>query len=479
MEGADSMPLLCLRYASGSDPSPRWTRQLRDFVRAYEKPSQKTIIIVWLESEQDRNDMYKIIKRACEVKIGAQTFFVKHETNATHMATAPKLLASVNSTMRSVANIRRRICQKNPRMLVKANKGEKTSLVVAMHVAQTSTVSQHLGLVGDQQLDSEIYLVTLVSRDATQSKNYHTKQGLFNRYQMKSYDYVKLLKPFLKILLKLTTKAVVILRSGSPFSARGYHGSVVGDSGLTSSASCGKGDVSPVDVHTDRSGSKTSAQHINPAGEIRAIEKRFKASKRGDLVYVSLTEDNTLVTRMDPKVYIASRPDDNPPAILFTQDPLLIKPGDHSVKVQQVPRARLREEQENHEKGAEVRPGAITVTFYDSRQAVSEALKNLPSTSDPSPTIPSNPAARKLSTTRPHTDSTGGLQPMRRFQPTHSAPAPPEDDPMALDIFHDSLELQVSDKASASSDSVFKEVQETKSDQSSSPPSFIDSSSPK
>jgi hypothetical protein len=403
----DSMPLLTLRYTSGSDPSIRWTRQLHDFVAACDMSKQKPIIIVWLESERDHNVMYKTIKKACGVAVGAQTFFVKRETYATQDY-------SNSDFKRSIADIRLRICQKNPPRMLKIMNGSNPRLAISMHIAQVPSSSKRIRSYGNQQGSSSVYLITFVSRDPTSSRYYHTEQDLFSESQIRACEHVKLLGAFLEILPNLTPQNVVILRSGTMLLPRTHTSASIGGFDLTNSDSFNAFDPPSNDVEIDNIRPSTSPQHFDPSEEIQAIRKLFGATKPGNLTFITLAEDKILATRLDLPTYYAARPEDKASAVLFIQDQLLVKSEDRIVKVQQIPHSLLEQGQETSDKTIQTRPGAITATFYYSRQTDSEGLQELNSGANKSLTLPRSAGKKKTSTTKPRRDSQGKLIPMRR-----------------------------------------------------------------
>jgi hypothetical protein len=388
----NSMPLLTLRYTSGSDPSTKWTQQLQDFVTACNKSGQKPIIVVSLESEQDHSVMYKIIKRACEVTIGVQTFFVKRETYAAQMYLKPHL-------KRSSTEIRRRICQKNPQML-KATNGEDPTLAIAMHVAKVATIPPHARPAGQQQVRSSVYLVTLVSRDPVGSRHYHTEQGLFTESQLRSHKHVKLLQGFFKLAPQLSTMKVVILRSGTMLlPPTPLDTSAKCD--LTNSASFNSSDTSISGVEEDDDRRSSPAYYFNPSSEIEAIRDEFD-SQSSLLTYITLTEDKTLATRLDLPTYYAAQPGNKAPAILFIQDHLLVQMVEFAVKVQQVPRVLLSKGQETSEKTVQTNPGAITATFHRSYRLTHTELTPR---AEKSLTVPNGDRMKKASSANLRADS--------------------------------------------------------------------------
>jgi hypothetical protein len=370
----DSMPLLQLQYSRKSGPSADWTKKLCELVKAHPGTNQKTVVVVWLEPEKDGNAMYKAIKKACDIDVGVQTVFVKRETLEARTHRALKIRDPVTH---AVEDIQRRIRQKNSKMLAATTYEEKLKLIVAMHVTQISSESKPLGTARGQQDCSEMFLVTLVSRDHTLSEQYHTEQGLYKKDDIERAVHVVKLLPFLKLANKLTPGNVTILRSGCMPSKN-----------------------------------KHTAQHAKVANEIENLKKVFgMQSQPGAFTYVILTEDSTLATRMDAKVYRVHRPSANLPATLFTKDNLLIKLGERSVKVQQAPRVCS---QENDGKAPEVRRGAITATFYRS----DEGLQKLNQSAVDTFALLRLNAAKNVSQPMPNGDSKGTLVPMQRYRST-------------------------------------------------------------
>lgn len=421
-QSSDSMNLLTLRYASGSDPSIKWTQQLQDFVAARNKTEQKTIIIVWLEPEQDHGVMYKVIKKACETVVGAQTFFVKRETYATQVY-------SNSDFKRSVTDIRLRICQKNPRMLKTIN-GANPKLAIAMHITQLATPSRRAGPTGNQKVSSPVYLVTLVSRDPTRSRYYHTEQGLYTESQLRSCEHVKLLQALQKILPNLTSQNIVILRSGTMLLPPTDPNASAGKVDLTNSDSFNTSDTSLFDV-ADGSYSSTPAQQFDSAGEIQAVRDVFNVPRTSRLNYIILTEDKILATRLDRQTYYDARPQDKAPAVLFIQDQLLVNAGECSIKVQQVPHSRS----EDREKRVQIHPGAITATFSHTLQAAGEGLREITPNAVSSLTLlVRNGTVVKASSVRSHTDSLSHRpKPQHRSSPKNSETA--KSAPAFVDIF--------------------------------------------
>jgi len=357
-KGGISMPLLALRYDPKSDLSTQWTRKLRDFVAQCEKPDQKTIVIVWLEPEQDQSTMYNVIKTACDVYVGAQTFFVRRGTFENQIHNAPKNLNEIDRVSRYATDIQRRICQKNSHMLEQpAPREKRVEIVIAMHVSSVYSSPKRVSMTGGQHDKPDIYLVTFVSRDPAQSKNYCTEQGLFSRSQIMSQEHVKLMSALTK---KMSSQLgnIVILRSG----VLSFGQEDTGDSNdkfdLTNSASFKKFDAKETNAGSNAPDQKIQVQLPTPTSEMRAINKHFPVLKPAEgpreLTYVTLTENDSLSTRLDTKAY-KDRPNDNCSAMLF-----IVGSDSLSVNVQQIPRVRSPS---NLKQAVEVRPGAIKATF--------------------------------------------------------------------------------------------------------------------
>jgi hypothetical protein len=399
----DFTPLQYLRYVPGNDPSASWTRQLNDFVTAHPFTKGKTVAVVWLEPEQDCNKMYKAIKRACDTNSGVQTIFVKRETFESRVHTASMTLDVVEH---AATDICRRICLKNAAMLTTRTKHAETSkLVIAMHVSQLSSALQPAGTTSGRQDQSEIYLVTLVSRDHASSEHYHTEQGLFSKPQVLLGRHVMLLKAFLKVMPNLTPDKVTILRSGDmPICGEGTDASL-DDFDLTDSASfseVGKSSTVP-EITVPRV--QSPAQQSQVTVEIGAITEVFQNASPGVFTYVTLTEDSTLMSRVDPGAYLSRRPLDNPPAMLFLKNETSMDSESFCLKVQQIPRVRPQDRSgdEGGEKAPETRPGAITATFHHS-QAGDDGPQELKASSIKSISGGPNGSIRKASRVASHFD---------------------------------------------------------------------------
>jgi hypothetical protein len=371
----DAMPLLHLQSASEPGSTKDWTKQLCGFVTANPGPKQKTIIVVLLGAEKDGNAMYKAIKKACDLDAGSQTVFIKRGTleGATHGANRIR-----DPVKYAVEDIRRRIRQKNPRMMTAARHEEKSKTIISMHVSKVLDTS---GSAAQGQQDcSEMFLVTLVSRDHSASEQYHTERGLYSKSALEKGAHAVLLQPFLKLMPIVVPGNIIIVRSGCmPFPK------------------------------------EDTAQHAKVAYEIENLKKVFpkQSSAPGVFTYVALTEDSTLSTRMGAEAYRVHRPSAKLPAILFTKDDLLIKSGERSIKVQQAPRVRSYA---LDGRAPEIRRGAITATFYRSNEGVQELNKSTIRSS----ASPSMRVAKSGSRPRPNRDAQGNLLAMRRSRPLAS-----------------------------------------------------------
>lgn len=374
----DSLPVKRLRCVPGDTPTEGWTGELQELFAESPGVEQKTMIVVLLQPGDDYNIMYNAIKKACDTVVGAQTFFVKR---AMLEATIRKALNAHDVIKRSAGEICLRMIQKNSKMLT-AESLEKSKLVIAMHVSQITSKS------ASKQERSKMYLVTLVIRDHASSEQYRTVQKLWTEDDFKYGRHSITLNGFLNSLPELRAENVTILRSGHMLPS------------------------------ADFLSLETQTWQSRVAFEIGKIAKIFANYRRfGAFSYVTLTEDSTLETRMTSAASHAYQGlGNNPPAILFIEDRLLIAPKVRSIKVQQVPRVLS---QRIDGKGPEVRRGAITATFYHS-QEVSQDLQVLKLSTNNSLAPPKANANRAASQSRPHLDSQGRIPPMGRSTPSRS-----------------------------------------------------------
>lgn len=348
-ELGNAMPLLSLKYNSGTDPTADWTRRLKNFITRCHKPSQKTIVIVWLEPEQSQNTMYKVIKKACDLTVGAQTFFVNHATYQNKVFVTPEENVAI---MQTAGSIRRRLPLRMPRMLKGKVGSQKGDLVVAMHVTPISTPT-----TGARSSSKDIpgfYLVTFVSRHLKLSEQYHTEIGIFTRVQMQSQDHMALLQKIVDLLPDQIQQNLTILRSGymSPFQGALSPTSCVD---LTNNASF----ETPIMRHESESlpetiGQSSMSRHPNVDPEIKEIHRRIATlASPGKLTYITLSEDTGLETQMDTTALKSVYSDDST-AMIFIKDRELVNFRAHSVKVQYV---------QGSSKKPYIGPGAITVTY--------------------------------------------------------------------------------------------------------------------
>lgn len=355
----NSKPLLSLPHEPGTVPSANWTPRLRDFVALNRKPDRKTVLVVWLESQQDHSMVYKAIKQACDITAGAQTFFVKHSTCEIKNMTAP---ANFNIAMHTAEGLHRRICQKNAPTLEKTSNGDDSKLVIAMHIVKVANPAHHKHGHAGQNRDSEFYIVTCVSRDITRSERYHTERGVYSKSQMDAYAHVSLLKAFLDLLPDQRPYNIVILRSGHMHPQVGHKDLSNCASDLNGSDSLMKEAITPEDAEMIDISTMPPRQSSDVDGEIQAIEA---LSQNFNPQYVTLTDDPILQTRLveDGTQQLTKRAR----AILFVHDALLTDAEERSIKVQQVQYVR-QEGQDQSLMYPVIRPGTIMAVFHGGNQ---------------------------------------------------------------------------------------------------------------
>lgn len=360
----NSKPLLSLPHEPGTVPSANWTPRLRDFVALNRKPDRKTVLVVWLESQQDYSMVYKAIKQACDITAGAQTFFVKRSTCEIKNMTAP---AYFNIAMHTAEGLRRRICQKNAPPLEKTSNGDDSKLVIAMHIVKVANPAHHKhGHVG-QSCDSELYIVTCVSRDITRSERYHTERGIYSKSEMDAYAHVSLLKTFLDLLPTERPYNIMILRSGHRIPKLEHKNLSNCASDLNGSDSLMKEAITPDDAEMIDISTVPPTQGSGVNGEIQAIEALSQNFGPQTLTYVTLTDDPILQTRFeeDGTQRLTKRSE----AILFVHGALLTDVEERSIKVQQV--QYVRQEGQGQDQSLMypvIRPGTIMAVFHGGNQ---------------------------------------------------------------------------------------------------------------
>jgi hypothetical protein len=203
--------LLSLQYRLNAENSDRWTEQLRDFTALHKAiDKQQTFVVVYLPADNRNNEMYKIIKKACDTTVGVQTFFVNHANLEARVCGSP-----TDGVARVASELRRRICLRNPRILVgttsrKTPTGPKR-LVISMHIAPVTFPSKSRIASGHV---TELYIVALVSSDLETGSPSRTEINLFNADQVKQLDMEKLFAPFVDSLPSTGRYNLTILRSG-------------------------------------------------------------------------------------------------------------------------------------------------------------------------------------------------------------------------------------------------------------------------
>lgn len=204
-------PRLSLSYEDGAGLSDRWTEQLRKFVSDNGgSQDQLTLLIVYLPAETAHTDIYKIIKKACDITVGAQTFFINHASLEARVCQSPSEGLSNVAT-----ELRRRICLRNPPMMAAASLSqtspEPKHLVIAMHIS-------HVGFPSKLRIASghvtDLYIVALVSSDLKTGGHYHTEMKLYSADQVNNLNMGELFQPFISSLPTRVRHEVTILRSG-------------------------------------------------------------------------------------------------------------------------------------------------------------------------------------------------------------------------------------------------------------------------
>ena len=209
---AHQKQLLSLQYRPDAELSDRWTEQLREFTTLHEASSgQQTFVIVYLPADSRNNEMYKIIKKACDTTIGVQTFFVNHANLEARVCGSP-----MDGVHRVAAELRRRICLRNPPRVLMVATSMKTApgpqrLVISMHIAPV-TFPAKSRIASDHV--TELYIVALVSLDLETGSHSRTEIKLYNADQVKQLDMGTLFAPFVDSLPSTGRYNLTILRSG-------------------------------------------------------------------------------------------------------------------------------------------------------------------------------------------------------------------------------------------------------------------------
>lgn len=291
--------------------------------------------------------MYKVIKKACDLTAGAQSFFINRATYETKFHATPD---DIDPAALISDDIRRRLHLANPRMLKQGiNSSCVKDLAIAIHVAPISSPAP--GSPAQQDKSPELYLVTLVSRNREESDQYRAEAGIFTRRLIKSQEHISLLRPFLALLSGHT---LTILRSGymstaTDVSTPKYSIDLTKSSSFADELSYSQG----------QNRQMTAIRHPNIRSEAGAIGCAFGQIKgAGELRYITLTEDAALETRMDTARFEEAcntrreecRFMDN----VFIKD-MLVNGQAQSVKVQQI---------QGKGNNANIVSGAVMATFH-------------------------------------------------------------------------------------------------------------------
>jgi hypothetical protein len=209
----DQKPLLRLRYDSDAGLSEKWTEQLRQFTTLHSgSEGQQTFAILYLPAESRHAEMYKIIKKACDITVGVQTFFVNHaslESRVCELSTA--------GVLKAAAKLCSRICLRIPRtsLATTSKKGtpQAKRFVIAMHVSPVTFPSKSRIASGHV---TKLYLVALVMSELETGSYLRTEVKLYNANQVKNLDMATIFAPFARSLPATGKRYLTILRSGHP-----------------------------------------------------------------------------------------------------------------------------------------------------------------------------------------------------------------------------------------------------------------------
>jgi hypothetical protein len=209
----DQKRLLRLRYDSDAGLIDKWTEQLRQFTTLHSgSEGQQTFVIVYLPAESRHAEMYKIIKKACDITVGVQTFFVNHarlESRVCGLSTA--------GVLKAAAELRSRICLRNPRISLatttKKGTPQAKRFVIAMHVSPVTFPSKSRIASGHV---TKLYMVALVMSELETGSYLRTEVKLYNAEQVKNLDMATMFAPFARSLPSTGRHYLTILRSGHP-----------------------------------------------------------------------------------------------------------------------------------------------------------------------------------------------------------------------------------------------------------------------
>jgi hypothetical protein len=359
--------VLSLRYDSNSNLSGRWTEQLRQFATTNKgNTDQRTFMIVCLSAEPDHAKMYKIIKEACDLKVGVQTFFVNFA------ALESRVRQPLNHGIHSIAGeLRRSMRLRNPSMLAAAafrqGGADCKNLSIAMHITP-------VGFPTKDRIDSshvtEVYVIALVSADLTTGTCFHTELKLCNKAQVDNLDMNKLFEPLLQKLAVQGQRKVILLRSGY-FPKRRVP--------LETPTANG---VPALQTPTDRP--------YTTADECDRICTAFgKKAPPGALTYISLKEDSLLELSLevsDTESDASTSAETEPPTLLLVKNSGILDANLESIRVTHL-----------HSKSAS--PGVIAVSILKSRTAAtnSSASTKIPSSTPSSLPKPQHSSKQKKS----------------------------------------------------------------------------------
>ena len=338
--------LLSLRYDPEATLRGRWTEQLRRFAGNHKgNDGQRTFMIVCLSAEPFHAKMYKIIKKACDLTVGVQTFFVNFaslESRVRH---------PLNRSVLSIAGkLRRSIRLRNPPLIVGTVSAKPADLTVAVHITNVTVPAKDRI---DSSDVSEIYLAALVSADLKTGTCYHTVLKLYNKAGVDNLDINKLFEPLLRQLAANHQRKVVIMRSGY-FPERWVL--LATDDGVLASQE--SADPRP-----------SSSRPYTREDEFDHICTAFgKKAPPGGLTYITLKEDKLIELSIHSDDAKPESDQTEPPALLLVKNNGVLDIDPETLRVIHV-----------HSKNAST--GAIAVSIIKSRTAAntSAAIAKTPS----------------------------------------------------------------------------------------------------
>jgi len=215
-------PLLSLTYDNASDVGGLWTEQIHRFASKHGSHARKVILIVYVHSDKQkmRSNMYNIIKRASDVKLGIESIFVDRDTLKSKSHMSPE-----EGPSRVVGSIYRKLRIRNSPMLADMSTNTPSSkkshssaeprhLVISIHVKPFTSQSPFLLNDGTSRSHGpEMFLVALVSRAVDSPADYHTEVKLLSKLDFKKFDVSTLFNEVFDAI-KGSSHRLTVLRSG-------------------------------------------------------------------------------------------------------------------------------------------------------------------------------------------------------------------------------------------------------------------------